>query len=498
MNNQIQKDGVTYSKAESGYFEQRGLNRVAGKWLLYGLGIAAVISGDFSGWNFGIGEGGFGGLLIATFLIGAMYVGLAFSLSELSPALPHTGGAYSFARTAMGPWGGFITGLAENMEYVITTAVVGTFMVGYAQELLPKVDEVSVIPDWALLLFIYGAFLILNIIHVQLSLVVALVVAGLSVLALAVFFIAAATTGTFSVDNLFNIVPAEGGTAFLPFGTMGLLYAMPFAVWLFLGLEQLPLAAEESHDPKKDIPFALILGILTLFTLAILVVVLNTGVVGAEQIKAEGEPFFVGLTTVFQGNVSRTLLALTAIISFVASFHAIMFAYGRNIYSLSRAGYFPTALSKTLDKNKTPAVALITGAIIGYALVIIMWKSFYSEQSLTAASGILLNMAVFGAMIAYISQAVSYLIIKKMVINRPYVSPLGNAGAWVATIISTGTTLIILSNVLREGPGFDSYRWGLLGCVLWFIIGSIYFAVHAKNKMILSPEEEFAIEHRKS
>jgi amino acid transporter len=33
-------------------------------------------------------------------------------------------GAYSFARSAMGPWGGFITGLAENMEYVITVTQV--------------------------------------------------------------------------------------------------------------------------------------------------------------------------------------------------------------------------------------------------------------------------------------------------------------------------------------------------------------------------------------
>ena len=51
-----------------------------------------------------------------------MYFGLCFSIAEMSPALPHTGGAYSFARSAMGPWGGFITGLAENMEYVITPA----------------------------------------------------------------------------------------------------------------------------------------------------------------------------------------------------------------------------------------------------------------------------------------------------------------------------------------------------------------------------------------
>ena len=60
-----------------------------------------------------------------------MYLGLAFSIAEMSPALPHTGAAYSFARTAMGPWGGFVTGLCENVEYVITPAVVVTFIGSY-------------------------------------------------------------------------------------------------------------------------------------------------------------------------------------------------------------------------------------------------------------------------------------------------------------------------------------------------------------------------------
>jgi ethanolamine permease len=47
--------GVTYTSAEAGYFDKRGLTRTAGFWGLWGLGVAAVISGDFSGWNFGIG-----------------------------------------------------------------------------------------------------------------------------------------------------------------------------------------------------------------------------------------------------------------------------------------------------------------------------------------------------------------------------------------------------------------------------------------------------------
>ena len=73
-------------------------------------------------------------MLLATIVITVMYLGLTFSIAEMSPALPHTGGAYSFARTAMGPWGGFLTGLAENVEYVLTPAVIvyfiGTLHVG--------------------------------------------------------------------------------------------------------------------------------------------------------------------------------------------------------------------------------------------------------------------------------------------------------------------------------------------------------------------------------
>ena len=45
--------------------------------------------------------------------------------------MPHTGGAYSFARAAMGPLGGFITGLAETIEYVVTTAVIVYFSASY-------------------------------------------------------------------------------------------------------------------------------------------------------------------------------------------------------------------------------------------------------------------------------------------------------------------------------------------------------------------------------
>ena len=127
-----QKSGsVTYQKVDDAYFAARGLKRHAGVWLLWALGVGAVISGHFSGWNLGLASGGWGGMLVATILIAIMYLGLTFSLAEMSPAMPHTGGAYSFARTAFGPWGGFLTGLAENVEYVMTAAVIVFFIGTY-------------------------------------------------------------------------------------------------------------------------------------------------------------------------------------------------------------------------------------------------------------------------------------------------------------------------------------------------------------------------------
>src|SRR3712207_2663092 len=114
--------GVTYREADADYFAKRTLRRHAGVWSLWALGVAAVISGDFFGWNFGL-EFGFGGLLVATLVITVMYLGLCYSIAEMSPALPHTGGAYSFGRTAMGAWGGLITGADGSHEYVLAPAV---------------------------------------------------------------------------------------------------------------------------------------------------------------------------------------------------------------------------------------------------------------------------------------------------------------------------------------------------------------------------------------
>src|SRR4029434_6946220 len=92
----------SYDSVSADYFARRGLRRYAGVASLWALGVGAVISGHYSGWNLGLLAGGWGGLALATVVIAAMYLGLVFCIAEMGAALPHTGGAYSFARAWWG------------------------------------------------------------------------------------------------------------------------------------------------------------------------------------------------------------------------------------------------------------------------------------------------------------------------------------------------------------------------------------------------------------
>lgn len=481
---------VAYQTRDKSYFENRQLVRHANVWHLWALGVGAVISGHFSGWNGGLLQGGWGGMFIATIIIAIMYLGLTFAIAEMSPALPHTGAAYSFARTSMGPWGGFLTGLAENVEYVLTPAVIVFFIGSYLTSIFGTSPEFQ--PVWWVAAYI--VFLGLNIWGVALSFRVTLIVTILALLCLVVFWVSALGHMDFSRWAL-NIGPGgvelpEGNGPFLPNGIGGALAALPFAVWLFLAIEQLPLAAEESIDPKRDMPRGIILGILTLIVSAFAILTLNPSVtgIGSFALGSSGEPLLDGFKAIYGEGIAKGL-ALVAVLGLIASFHTIIFAQGRQIFSLSRAGYFPTFLSVTHGTRKTPHVAMIGGALLGLAVILALWFLLGAEKGGAAIGFTLLNMAVFGAMLSYIMQAVSFILLRRNQPNmeRPFRNPFGIPSAVLTILIALVTLYFQLNDPV--------YRQGILGVAVWFAVFIAYFALIGRHKLILSPEEEFALEH---
>ena len=488
---------VTYKKVDEGYFEKRGLRRYAKVWSLWALGVGAVISGHYSGWNFGLGNG-FGSMLIALFIIAAMYWGLIFSLAEMSPALPHTGAAYSFARSAMGPWGGMVTGLAESIEYILTPAVIVFFIGSY----LGSIFETG--PQWQPVWWAasYVVFLLLNLIGVELSFRVSVIVTLGALAVLVVYWISAIPHFDFSRWALnvgvgpdgSKVELPNGGGSWLPFGWHGVLATLPFAVWLFLAIEQLPLAAEESTDPKRDMPKGLIYGMATLMTSALLITFLNSGIGstdadkmhGAFSLSTSGEPLLDGFRVIYGTGLAK-LLAFLAVIGLIASFHTIIYAYGRQIYSLSRAGYYLGFMSITHHQKKVPHMALYTGTVLGFATMLAVWFIAGAEKGASVIGGTLLNMAVFGAMISYAMQGLSFILLRRRMpdIVRPYRSPLGIPGAVVTIVVA----LVTLYFQLQD----PAYRGGVYAVAAFYVLGLLYFAVFGRNHLILSPEEEFAM-----
>jgi ethanolamine permease len=485
-NTSTKVSGVTYTKAGDGYFEKRKLKRSAGVWGLWGLAVAAVISGDFSGWNFGIDFAGFGGMTIAFVILVAMYYGLIFSIGEMAAAMPHTGGAYSFSRSAMGPWGGLVTGLAETIEYVATTAVIVFFSASYANSITAELLGFDLTGRmWIWYGVLYLAFIALNAAGANISFKFAIVVSIISIAILLVFSAMAIFSGAFSWDKLFDIVPDPGQTAFLPHGVLPILFALPFAVWFFLGIEELPLAAEESVNPSRDIPRAGFIARGTLIVTGILVLVLNTGVLGAEATGVAGEPLLDGFRAIV-GDEVAAILSLFALIGLLASLQGIMFAYGRNMYSLSRAGYYPKFLSLT-GKRQTPWVALVVGAVIGFAALIIL-DALASVEGVGAVAGaIVLNIAVWGAVLAYGLQMVAFIILRRKFPNapRPYRSPWGLPGAWTALIIAALVFVGFLIN--------PTFQPAIIAIIIVYVIILVGFAIWGRHRLVLSPEEEYAL-----
>ena len=142
-------------------------------------------------------------------------------------------------------------------------------------------------------------------------------------------------------------------------------------MWFYLGIEELPLAAEEAHNPAKDIPKAGIVGLITLVISGVRRAVRQHRRSPAPRPWARSvEPLLDGFRAFLPPEVAA-LLAAFALLGLLASLQGIMFAYGRNMYSLSRAGYYPKALSLT-GKRQTPYVALIVGAVIGFIALVVV------------------------------------------------------------------------------------------------------------------------------
>src|SRR5947209_15443805 len=109
---------------ERQYLQEHALKKPMGVLHVWSLGVGAVITGEYFGWNGGLGVAGPIGMLAASLFVCALYMAWVLALSELSVAMPFAGGPLAYGRRAVGPWLGFVMGWSMFLESLFAT--VGT------------------------------------------------------------------------------------------------------------------------------------------------------------------------------------------------------------------------------------------------------------------------------------------------------------------------------------------------------------------------------------
>ncbi|RKN12751.1 ethanolamine permease [Streptomyces radicis] len=456
---------------EDAYLRRRALRAgSAGPLLLTGLGVAYVVSGDYAGWNFGLAEGGFGGLAIAAVLMGLMYTCMVFALAELAAILPTAGGGYGFARRALGPWGGFLTGTAILIEFVLAPAAISIFIGDYVESL----DLFGLTSSWPVYLGCFVVFLAIHLWGVGEALRFSLVVTAIAVAALLIFaFGAFAEFDASGLDDIPVDGDAFGSSSWLPFGLMGIWAAFPFGMWFFLGVEGVPLAAEETRDPARTLPRAMAWAIGILLVLAVLTFIAAAGAGGSAAVQDAGNPLVTALEPDGETTALSRFVNYAGLAGLVASFFSLVYAGSRQLFALSRAGYLPRFLSLT-SRRKSPYLGLLIPGALGFGLA-----------AATGDGARMLNVAVFGATISYALMTLSHIVLRRREpeLPRPYRTPGGVVTSGIAFVLALAA--LVATFLVDRDAAFIA-----LGV---YAVAAGYFAFWSRHRLVAAaPEEEFA------
>jgi len=351
------------------------LKRSLSPLMVWGLGVGYVISGNYFGWNLGLEKGGTLGMAIALLFIIVMYITFTFSYTELACAIPKAGGAFDYAGRAFGKDIAFLTGMAQNIEFIFAPPAIAFGIGAYFQIFFPH------IPVTAIAIAAYFLFFLLNVSGIQLAATFELIITTIAVSAVIIYCASIAP----HVD-LKNLQQHS-----FPFGWSGTFASIPFAIWFFLGIEGVANLAEEAINPKRTIMIGFLSAIGTLIFLCLITYVSSISIAGWEAIvyqsdgTASDSPLPLAMAKISGTTTWQYTAVVTAgLFGLVASFHAPLSNLAKQdsprpspVASTVAFKHLPTHSSSTPSSASSPC---------SRARQANSSPSLYSEPSLSTAS----------------------------------------------------------------------------------------------------------------
>jgi amino acid transporter, AAT family len=409
---------------------RRGLS--AGKLSMIAIG-GAIGTGLFLGSGFAISLAGPG--VLVSYGIGAVVALLLMGcLAEMTVTHPLTGSFGAYAEHYVGPLAGFLVRWCYWTGQVLAVGTEVTAVAVYMKYWFPA------FPGWLWIAMFSGGLVLANALAVNVFGTIEYWFSIIKVTAIVVFIVLASylVFGTAASSGFANYT-AHGG--FLPHGWWGAWVAVMVAIFSYLSLEMIAVAAGEAEEPQIAITRAFRSTVIRLILFYLLTLALILALMPWTAIGAGESPFVRAMRTAHIPSAAG-IVNFVILIAALSAMNSLLYGSTRMMFSLARAGQAPRRFG-VLNKRGVPLQALLLSSA-GVALAAVL-----GAISPGRAYIVMLSVAGFGTMFAWMMIFITHYFFRRARIGR--VEPAGRFRMWgypVTTLLGAGLMASVLITTL--------------------------------------------------
>jgi APA family basic amino acid/polyamine antiporter len=472
-------------QSEASVEGEQSLKRTLGALNLTLLGIGAIIGAGIFVLTGTVAAQYAGPAIVLSFVIagaGCLFAGLCYA--EFASMIPIAGSAYTYGYATLGEFVAWIIGWDLILEYLFAASTVAVGWSGYftkfmndtlGMSLPASLTEAPFTVQGTHTLVPTGAILNLPAMFLV-AILTALLVVGIRESArinnLIVFV---KITVVFLVIGFgFMFVNAQNWTPFIPentgvpgqFGWSGIVRGAGVIFFAYIGFDAVSTAAQETKNPKRDLPIGILASLAVCTVLYILMSLVMTGVAHYTELNVP-DPVYVAIDKAGAGLAwLKPVVALGAIAGLASVVLVMLMGQPRIFYAMSRDGLLPPVFGRVHKRFRTPYIAtMITGAV---AMVIAGLFPI----------GLLGELVSIGTLLAFVIVSAGIIVLRyrRPDLPRPFRTPL--------VPVVPGLAIAICGYMMWSLP-----RDTWLRLVIWMAIGLLIYFMYGRHHSRLNRAE---------
>ena len=444
------------------------LHRTLGKWGLTALGIGAVIGGGIFVITGQAAADHAGPAIMLSFVLAAICCTFcALAYAEFASMVPVSGSAYTYTYATLGELAAWFIGWMLVLEYGVSASAVAVSWTGYFLSLLEHFDiylpaalvqapldsklqptgAIANLPAAAIVLLLTWVCYIGIRKSSGMNTAMVLLKTGLIVLVI--------VAGWQYVDPTHwePFIPANEGPG--RFGWEGVLRGASMVFFAYIGFEAVSVAAQESHNPQKDMPFGMLMSLAICTVLYIGMAAVMTGLTPYSLLGTD-EPVVTAVAGHPELAWLRVVVEIGALVGLSSVVLVMIIGQPRIFMIMARDGLLPEVFTRIHPKHRTPHInTVITG--IGIALLAALFPL-----------DVLGELTSMGTLIAFAAVCGGVLILRRTQPDLP--RPFRIRGVWFVCLAGIFSCLALLS-AMTVHNWMLMLGWTAVGFAIYFLYG---------------------------